>query len=288
MKRGKQTCKILKEIRRQIAEANDIEIIISECQYQGDCLGTCPKCESEVLYLEQQLERKRLAGNAIKILGISAGLVTMGSITSCGSTSNKETSQNPTSDTIATITHKDTICDILEGDVAIEKEDTLQMPIKKKQPARLEQVIVVEGEITEPETKDEKINISRHPEAILGRAPSKESELKVPDDTLEVAKVMPQFPGGLKEMQLFISKNLKNPKELSKEDIKTQSRVIIQFIINKEGDIIHPKVVRGNNPYLNKEALRVVALMPKWKPGESTHGTIVSVKYTLPITFRVE
>ena len=43
MKRGKQTCKILKDIRRQIAEANDIEFITSECQYQGDCLGTCPK-----------------------------------------------------------------------------------------------------------------------------------------------------------------------------------------------------------------------------------------------------
>lgn len=60
MKRGKQTCRILKDIRRQIAEANDIEFITSECQYQGDCLGTCPKCEAEVRYLEQQLERKRM------------------------------------------------------------------------------------------------------------------------------------------------------------------------------------------------------------------------------------
>lgn len=48
MARGKQTCKILKEIRRQIAEANDIEFVTSECRYKGDCLGTCPKCEAEV------------------------------------------------------------------------------------------------------------------------------------------------------------------------------------------------------------------------------------------------
>ena len=48
MVRGKQTCKILKDIRRQIAEANDIEYITSECQYKGDCTGTCPKCEAEV------------------------------------------------------------------------------------------------------------------------------------------------------------------------------------------------------------------------------------------------
>lgn len=83
MKRGKQTCKILKDIRRQIAEANDIEFITSECQYQGDCLGTCPKCEAEVRYLEQQLERKRMAGKAITILGISAGLVAMAPIRTC-------------------------------------------------------------------------------------------------------------------------------------------------------------------------------------------------------------
>lgn len=52
MKEGKQKCRILKEIRRQIAEANDIELITSECKYRGDCLGTCPKCEAEVHYLD--------------------------------------------------------------------------------------------------------------------------------------------------------------------------------------------------------------------------------------------
>ena len=77
MVRGKQTCKILKDIRRQIAEANDIEYITSECQYKGDCTGTCPKCEAEVQYLEQQLARKHMAGKAITILGVSAGLASM-------------------------------------------------------------------------------------------------------------------------------------------------------------------------------------------------------------------
>ena len=65
MTRGKQTCKILKEICRQIAEANDIEFVVSECRYKGDCLGTCPKCEAEVRYLEQQLRIRSLAGKAV-------------------------------------------------------------------------------------------------------------------------------------------------------------------------------------------------------------------------------
>ena len=77
MARGKHTCKILKEIRRQIAEANGIEFATSECRYKGDCLGTCPKCESEVRYLEQQLRARTLAGKAVALAGISAASLAM-------------------------------------------------------------------------------------------------------------------------------------------------------------------------------------------------------------------
>ncbi len=77
MARGKQICKILKEIRRQIAEANDIEFVTSECRYKGDCLGTCPKCEAEVRYLEQQLRARSLAGKTVVLSGISAGMILM-------------------------------------------------------------------------------------------------------------------------------------------------------------------------------------------------------------------
>jgi len=77
MKRGKQTCRILKEIRKQIADANDIEFITSECQFKGDCLGTCPKCESEVHYLEQQLKHRQMLGKAITLFGLSAGAITL-------------------------------------------------------------------------------------------------------------------------------------------------------------------------------------------------------------------
>lgn len=77
MARGKQTCKILKEIRRQIAEANDIEFVTSECRYKGDCLGTCPKCEAEVRYLEQQLRSRQLMGKAVVLAGLSAGAIAM-------------------------------------------------------------------------------------------------------------------------------------------------------------------------------------------------------------------
>ena len=79
MAKGKKTCKILKEIRRQIAEANDIEYVVVECQYKGECLGTCPKCEAEVRYLEQQLHQRQLLGKAVVLAGVSVGMFTLSS-----------------------------------------------------------------------------------------------------------------------------------------------------------------------------------------------------------------
>ena len=75
MARGKQTCKILKEIRKQIAAENDIELITSECTHKGDCAGTCPKCEAEVRYLERELEKRQRLGKAAVVAGLSVGLL---------------------------------------------------------------------------------------------------------------------------------------------------------------------------------------------------------------------
>ena len=65
MYKGKRTCKILKEIRAQIAAENDIAFVTSECKHQGDCAGTCPKCEAEVRYLEKELEKRIRLGKAV-------------------------------------------------------------------------------------------------------------------------------------------------------------------------------------------------------------------------------
>lgn len=73
--KGKKRCKILKQIRKQIADANGIEYAISECPHKGDCAGTCPKCESEVAYLERELEKKRAAGKKLALAGIAAATV---------------------------------------------------------------------------------------------------------------------------------------------------------------------------------------------------------------------
>lgn len=87
--KGKDKCKALKEIRRQIAEKNDIPYVVSQCKYQGDCLGTCPKCEAELRYLERELAIRRGLGKAAAVAGISISVCA--SLTAC-------TSKNSTSD----------------------------------------------------------------------------------------------------------------------------------------------------------------------------------------------
>lgn len=108
MARGKETCRILKEIRRQIAEANDIEFITSECRYKGDCSGTCPKCESEVRYLEQQLRARSLAGKAVTLAGISAGTIL---ISGCSCTSSTKYNNTLQGDLSAPIEQVDEVAD---------------------------------------------------------------------------------------------------------------------------------------------------------------------------------
>ncbi|MBO4346868.1 MAG: hypothetical protein J5840_04430 [Lachnospiraceae bacterium] len=69
--KGKEKCKALKEIRKQIAENNDIKYVVEECKHKGECRGTCPKCEAEVRYLERELEKRRSLGKKVAIAGVS-------------------------------------------------------------------------------------------------------------------------------------------------------------------------------------------------------------------------
>ena len=100
----------------------------------------------------------------------------------------------------------------------------------------------------------------------------------------QVVEENPEFPGGMKECMKFLNNNIKYP-QISQEN-GVQGRVIVQFVVNSDGTIVDPVVVRGVDPYLDKEALRVIKLMPKWKPGKQ-RGKAVRVRYTQPVLFRL-
>jgi protein TonB len=101
----------------------------------------------------------------------------------------------------------------------------------------------------------------------------------------EVVENMPEFPGGMSELMQYFSKNIKYP-TIAQEN-GTQGRVIVQFVVNRDGSIVDPVVVRSVDPYLDREALRVIMAMPKWKAGMQ-RGKSVRVKFTVPVQFRLQ
>ena len=125
MAKGKQTCKILKEIRKQIAAENDIELITSECTHKGVCLGTCPKCEAEVRYLERELEKRQRLGKAAVFAGMTIGTA----ITAAGCGPLVQPTAGMPMDPNDTVTVTDsTSCHpdrLLEGDVVKMLPDSL-------------------------------------------------------------------------------------------------------------------------------------------------------------------
>ena len=118
MTRGKQTCKILKEIRQQIAAENDIELITSECTHKGDCAGTCPKCEAEVRYLERELEKRQRMGKVAVFAGMSLG--TMFAASGCFHVVQPLAGMPMDSRDSVEVVEPDTIPKPLPGDVMIE------------------------------------------------------------------------------------------------------------------------------------------------------------------------
>ncbi|WP_418822310.1 M56 family metallopeptidase [Phocaeicola plebeius] len=105
------------------------------------------------------------------------------------------------------------------------------------------------------------------------------------EEVFMVVEQMPEYPGGMKEMLKFLQENVKYPENAMKNNV--QGRVIVQFVIEKDGTPTEFKVARSVDPDLDAEALRVLQTMPKWKPGMQ-RGEVVRVKFTVPVSFKLQ
>lgn len=113
----------------------------------------------------------------------------------------------------------------------------------------------------------------------------KEDKQNAQSKPFDVVEQMPQFPGGIKELMTFLSQNVRYPEAAHKAG--QQGRVIANFVVEKDGSITEACVVKSVSPELDAEALRVISSMPNWIPGMQ-NGEAVRVKYTVPITFRLQ
>ena len=171
-------------------------------------------------------------------------------------------------------------------EIPITEQPEVVAPPPPEAPSIAETLTIVEDDadveettIASSEETGQAVEIKYVPVAVEEEEPEEQT-------IFEVVEQMPEFPdGGMAGLMQYLSKNIKYP-TIAQEN-GTQGRVTVQFVVNKDGSIVDAKVLRGVDPYLDKEALRVIGTMPKWKPGMQ-RGKPVRVKYTVPVMFRLQ
>lgn len=167
--------------------------------------------------------------------------------------------------------------------ITLQEKPVAPAPAESKPVAEVIKIVEDDAEITETiiasvDDTGPVVDI-KNIENVVVEEPEREEEV------FQVVEKMPEFPGGAAELMKWLNKNMKYPSIA--QDNGIQGRVIVQFVVNKDGSIVDPVVMKSVDPYLDKEALRVVKMMPKWSPGEQ-RGKPVRVKFTLPVTFRLQ
>lgn len=263
MKYGKRVCFSLKQVRKQIADANEISFEVTECKHQGDCHGTCPKCEAELRYIENQLSLRRAAGMAVTVVGLSLGVAT--TFSSCAAPQSPKETDEPTIKDLELEKNEEYI---LDGDIIEQLPESEQTEASSNIQNSLKDIDIPfcgEEEILPPYREEIK--------------PSKIDDDG--DDTVfMVVDEYPEFPGGDSALMLYISKYLIIPSE-----IEVTGSLAVSFIIEKDGSISDIKELRSPSEELSQVAIRLVESMPKWKPGK-INGKVVRTKYQIPINIR--
>lgn len=181
--------------------------------------------------------------------------------------------------------------EVVDEDFLIEEEVEIQQTTQETPPPppppvvqEVEVLNVVEDDV---ETESIEISTEDNKEEVVIAAPVEAPEEEEEEEVVfVVVESMPEFPGGQQALFKYLGDNVKYPVIAQENGI--QGRVICQFVVNKDGSIVDIEVIRsGGDPSLDKEAVRVIKSMPKWKPGKQ-RGKPVRVKFTLPVNFKLQ
>ena len=166
----------------------------------------------------------------------------------------------------------------------IKKDELVKEENQVKQMDKLDEKVAVGTENKEG-TKDRLAEAVRSDIAVAAPPPPPAPKPEVSNKVFDVVEEMPHFPGGPAALQAFLSSNTKYPVVAQENGV--QGRVIVSFVVERDGSITDVKVVRSVDPSLDREATRVVRSMPRWSPGKQ-NGSAVRVKYTVPVVFRLQ
>ena len=176
---------------------------------------------------------------------------------------------------------------LAEEEIEITRRDpTPPPPPPPPEPETPEIIEVVEEKVeTKLEIQVEDDQSQRQMQAYVPPPPPKPKQEEVTEEIFVVVENQPEFPGGNTAMMKFLSDNIKYPVIAQENGI--QGRVICNFVVERDGSITDVQVVRGVDPSLDREAVRVIQQMPRWKPGKQ-RGQAVRVRFTLPVVFRLQ
>ena len=166
----------------------------------------------------------------------------------------------------------------------IKKDELVKEENQVKQMDKLDDKVAVGAEDKEG-VKDRTVEAVRSEIAVAAPPPPPAPKPEVATKVFDVVEEMPSFPGGNAALMSYLSSNTKYPVVAQENGV--QGRVIVSFVVERDGSISDVKVARSVDPSLDREAQRVVKSMPKWKPGKQ-NGSAVRVKYTVPVVFRLQ
>ena len=166
----------------------------------------------------------------------------------------------------------------------IKKDELVKEENQVKQMDKLDEKVAVGTENKEG-TKDRLAEAVRSDIAVAAPPPPPAPKPEVSNKVFDVVEEMPHFPGGAAALQAFLSSNTKYPVVAQENGV--QGRVIVSFVVERDGSITDVRVIRSVDPSLDREASRVVRSMPRWSPGKQ-NGSAVRVKYTVPVVFRLQ
>ena len=166
----------------------------------------------------------------------------------------------------------------------IKKDELVKEENQVKQMDKLDDKVAVGTEDKEG-VKDRTVEAVRSDIAVAAPPPPPAPKPEVSNKVFDVVEEMPSFPGGQGALMSFLSSNIKYPVVAQENGV--QGRVIVGFVVERDGSITDVKVMRSVDPSLDREAQRVVRAMPRWKPGKQ-NGSAVRVKYTVPVVFRLQ
>ena len=273
---GKNICAALKQVRKQVAEANGIHYTPAPCRFDGECSGTCPACEAEVQYIESQLGRLRLAGKAVKVAGLALGLTMVAGCNSSPGTPPSATDKSAAASETSPTSQPNPQP---QANAPVSAADEGAKPHAIRYHVRVNSGRVVKKSAAQADTTAIYMADSSGyalPEVSVTSTPSKtkvcyaggipyvQRIVRNRNHVYLNPEISPRYKKGDVVMRQFIADNIRITPTMSAAC--GQALVKVACVVERNGRLSAMRVIQSADSLYDAEAIRVLKKMPRWKP----------------------